>query len=426
MINRSEKYFGAGQQANAASFPTTLSTEQEAILEAIKTSLQNTEGPSPFGYDASGRTRVAQLTTLLDGKVLGEDDTLLFETVGTGTATFGSNKVNMAVTAGQYLVRQSTRFNPYFSGKAQTVEETFENFQNETDVIKRVGYFSSNAVAPYNTNLDGVYIESDGVNSTYKLLVLNNDSAKLDLDWTLWDNYAAISGYNWANFTVTSIDFLWLGGAVLRMFLKVGNQFILAHTFNYAGTDIGTFMLSPNHPVRYEIRSVGAGVGSMQYICCQVATEGSFDESGKTKAIFNQSSITTNSTATTYALKGLRKLSTFRDIASQILECGIVNTAQNETGLVLLLRNPTLSAPLTWAPNGTVDEGTATNQTVTNNGYVVAAFPSFVRGSSNVMKENFLSFLSGKLDNTMDQYILAYKPATSNQSVHGIINFKNF
>jgi hypothetical protein len=164
----------------------------------------------------------------------------------------------------------------------------------------------------------------------------------------------------------------------------------------------------------------------MQYICSQVGTEGSFAESGKTKAIFNSVSISSNSVSTIYALKGLRKLASFRDIPTQIIECNIVNTAQNESGIVMLLRNPTLSAPLTWAANGTIEEGTATNQTVAATGYVVAAFPATFIGSSDIMKENFLSFLSGQLNNTMDEYILAYQPATANQSVRGVMNFKNF
>ncbi len=68
---------------------------------------------------------------MLDGKVLGEDDTLLFENAGSGTATYAANKVNLSVTSGQYVVRQSKRFNPYFSGKSQLVECTFDNFQTQ-------------------------------------------------------------------------------------------------------------------------------------------------------------------------------------------------------------------------------------------------------------------------------------------------------
>ena len=72
-----------------------------------------------FGIDAGGRTRVAQITTLLDGKTLGEDDASLFENIGTGTDTYANNKVNLSVGIGQYMIRQTKRWHPYFSGKAQ-------------------------------------------------------------------------------------------------------------------------------------------------------------------------------------------------------------------------------------------------------------------------------------------------------------------
>lgn len=110
---------------------------------------------SGFGTDPSGRLRVGSLTTLLDGKILNADNTLLFETVGTGTGAFATNLFNMSVTAGQYLIRQSKRFNSYFSSKSQLVELTFDNLQPQSNVTKRVGYFSSNAVAPFNSSKDG-------------------------------------------------------------------------------------------------------------------------------------------------------------------------------------------------------------------------------------------------------------------------------
>jgi len=418
MINRSEKYFGAGQQANANSFPVSLSTEQEALL--------TTSAPA-INSDAAGRTRVSQLLALFDGKVLNADEDSLFTNTGTGTALFGSNMVSLTVASGQYMIRQGKVFTQYFSGKSHVVESTFDNFQVETGVRKRVGYFSSNAVAPYDSNKDGFYLESDGVAGTYRLVVANNGTEKLNLAWTAWDNYAAISSYDWSKFTVTEIDFLWLGGAILRVFLKIGGEFVLAHTFNYAGTDTGTFMLSPNKPIRYEVRGV-SGAGSLRYICSQIATEGSNLEVGKGQAFYNSTSRPTNSAGgTIYALKGLRKLATYRDIATQVLSCGVVSTSQNETGIVLLLLNPTLSAPFTWAPNGRVDEGdVASGTTITSTNYVIAAFPSYVSGQSNIMKESSITYLTQNLTDGMDAFVLAYRPATSNQSVHGIMNFRVF
>jgi len=231
-----------------------------------------------FGHDAGGRTRVSQITTLLAGKILGADDTTLFENVGTGTATYGSNKVNLSVTSGQYIIRQSKRFAPYFEGKCELVEATFDNFQTEANTTKRVGYFSSNAVAPYNSNLDGFFIEDNGTIKSLK--AYRNGTLTIDVPFTTMDNYDAISSYDWSNFTVMAFDFLWLGGAILRFFVKTANGFELIHTVNYSGTATDTFILSPNQPIRYEVRSA-TGTGSLRYICSQIATEGSINEGGK-------------------------------------------------------------------------------------------------------------------------------------------------
>lgn len=55
----------------------------------------------------AGNLRVSQLTTLFDGKVLNTNSTFIWQNTGSGTPTFQSNKLNMAVSAGQYFIRQS-------------------------------------------------------------------------------------------------------------------------------------------------------------------------------------------------------------------------------------------------------------------------------------------------------------------------------
>jgi hypothetical protein len=413
-----------GQDTMANSIPVTIASDQSAIPVTFNTSIGN------FGIDAGGRTRIAQITTLLDGKILGQDDTDLFENNGTGSATYGASKVNLVVTAGQYIIRQSMRFYPYFSGKVQLVEMTCDTFQGEAGVTKRMGYFSSNAVAPFASNFDGFFMEDvAGVKTFY---IYNNGTVKMSKALTAMDNYASVSTYDYANFTVFAVDFLWLGGAVLRLWLKTELGFVLLHTFNYSGTDTDTFMLSPNQPLRYEVRSTG-GAGSLHYICSQIATEGSIDEAGKTVAILNYTSVTTNSIGTVYALKGLKKQVAFRDIPVQILAIAVAITATTDAGIILLYKNPTLSAGLTYVNNGKLQDGSptapATPPTITvGTGKVLAALPigTGTTGSTDVMKENFLSFLSSSLNNTMDEYVLAYMPTTNNQTVNGVINCKEF
>jgi hypothetical protein len=383
-----------------------------------------TDMNKPFGLDAGGRTRVSQITTLLDGKILGADDLSLFENAGTGLASYANNKVTLSLTSGQYLIRQSKRFNPYFSGKSQLTECTFDNFQTEANILKRVGYFSSNAVAPYNSNLDGFFIEND--NGTFKLKAFRNGTQTIDVNFTAMDNYDKISSYDWSNFTVIAFDFLWLGGAVLRFFVKTETGFELIHTVNYSGTATDTFILSPNQPIRYEIRST-TGTGSFRYICSQVATEGSIDEGGKTLSLYNATSVTTNTVGTIYALKSVRKQVAFRDTAVQILDVSVSNTATTDAGILMLIVNPTLSAPITYANNSKIAEGTPTTQTITaGTGRVVCAVPLNGSGSTDIIRENFLSFLSQSINNTMDEYVLAYMPTTNNQSVNGVLTIKEY
>lgn len=378
----------------------------------------------PAGSTADGRTRSADLTPLFDGKVLFAEDTELFTTGGTGTATWTNQSVVLAVTAGQYEIRQSRQYFPYASGYPKVAEITFQDFQLQVGVIKRYGLFSSSAVAPYTANLDGWYVESNGDAGTYYLVVVNDGTEKLRLPWTEWSGYADIASYNWENFTVTLTDFLWLGGAVLRTFLKTQAGFVLAHQFDYSGTAKGVFMRSPNQPLRYEIRST-TGAGTFTSICSQVATEGATSATGKTRAVFNSTPLSANAVGTTYALRGVRSLASKRDAAVRINSFGAAITTA-DSGILLLLRNPTLSAPLTWATVGDFQEGTATTQTVSNLGWVVAAFPMNAAGTSVSIPNNSLAWLSSDLNNVPDEFILAYTALTTNQSVGGTISLTQY
>jgi len=179
---------------------------------------------------------------------------------------------------------------PYFSGKSQEVEITFDNFGLQAGVIKRIGYFSTSAVAPYTATPDGFYLENDG--TTYRLVVWNNGVPILNLDWTLWIGYSKIQNYNWNNFTIIAFDYLWLGGSDLKFYIQLpSGTFELIHTYEHAGNATGTFTKSPNQPLRYEIRST-SGLGSVKAVCSQVSTEGSLEESGESIGLYNTTSIT--------------------------------------------------------------------------------------------------------------------------------------
>jgi hypothetical protein len=380
-----------------------------------------------ISLDAGGRSRVSQITTLFDGKTLRQEDVDLWDTKGTGTRTFEDGSINkLDVAAGQYLVRQSKQYMPYFSGKSQIIELTFDTFGLEIGIIKRYGYFSSNAVAPYASNLDGWYIESNGDTEQFYLVVVNNGTEKLRLDWTQWSNYEAIASLDWDNFNVSLIDFLWLGGAILRAFQKMPTGgFPEAHVYDYAGSAPGVFMRSPNQPVRYEIRSTG-GTGTFRAICSVVGTEGSLNNQSKPLVLRHDTLILANSVGTIYAVKGVKKRADFRDIPVEINQFGGSMTATADAGVWLLLLNPTLSAPLTYIQKSAVDEATATNQTVTNVGREIGIIHVNQAGVSIPFADNQLAWMGINIDNTPDEYVLAYQPLTLNQSINGAMTLQVF
>jgi hypothetical protein len=263
--------------------------------------------------------------------------------------------------------------------------------------------------------------------------VYRNGTAVLNgLAITSWSGYSKLAEYqtisNWNNFTVVEFKFLWLGGAVLIVSIKNSKGFVEAHRFDYAGTASDVFILSPNQPLRYEIRS-STGSGSFRYICSQVATEGSVDESGEGLGLYNASAIATNNVGTIYALMGIRKSATYRDIAVQIVDMEVVNTTvTTDSGILMVIINPTLSGALTYGTLGRFEVGYATNQTITaGTGRVLGVTgASQSGGGSNVFSKSYLSFLSGTIANVFDEYVLAYMPITANQSVHGMLNIKKY
>lgn len=395
--------------------------------------------PNYFGLDAGGRTRISQITTLHDGKILNKDNTYIWDNQGTGTGLWGSNKYNMSVTAGQFLVRQSKRYLPYSSGKSQLIETTFDNFQVEAGVTKRVGYFSSINTTPFDTALDGFFLENDG--TTFRLRAYRAGTSTLDIPWTSWDNYAQVSGYDWSKFTVVAFDFLWLGGAVLRFFLKTSRGFVLCHTFNYASTATDVFILSPNQPVRYEIRST-SGTGSLRSICSQVATEGSIDENGYNVSVNSLSTLATpvNSVAaigTTYPLKGVRKKAGFRDSPAKFLGINIATTSTNDICMWSIQLNPTITGTIgTWVDLNPVNavvhcngsDTTVISATVTTQGKVIASgFASATAIiSSGAFEQDFLAYLGCSITDVMDELWLCIQPVTATISLVGTVSLKEY
>lgn len=394
----------------------------------------NAEIPLGITRDAGERLRISQITTLGDYKTVEYDVTHLLENNGTGSGSWGNSKYTMSVVENQYQIRASRSPHSYFSGKVQSMEFTFDTFAPQANVSKRVGYYSSSTGTPYNNNLDGLWLES--ASGTVSFRIARDGTDILSLPITSWSGYGNLSEYQtlstWDNFTVCTIEFLWLGGAVAKLWVKTSKGFILAHEFNYSGTSKDVFTRTPNHPIRYEIRSSG-GSGTLRYVCCMVATEGSTNESGRAYGVSSgHTTIAANVIGAKYVLIGVRKLRQYKNSVVRLLDASVLVQSNNDLLLWTIERNPTLTSPLSYtAVPGTSVEYALGNGTITvtgtggitiGAGYISQGLPF----PSNVLERDYLSFMGGSIDGTQDEFILCVTPITTNINSHGAITFKEY
>lgn len=374
------------------------------------------------GYALDGATRVTLNNTLFDGKTLDVDNPFKWDGKGTGTQVFANSIANMNVDAGEYFIRQGKIFAPYFPAKSQRIEATSFNFHNEPGVVKRIGYFSTNGIAPYDTNKDGVWLEADG--TTHRIICANNGVETHNIPLSQWDDHDSFDNYDWSKFTVICFDFLWLGGAALRFFVAINGTFKLIHTIrNHTGFATIPIFKNPQHPIRYEIRST-TGTGSLSAICSQISSEGSSWEQGQGVNVYNISK-TVNSVGTNYLIGAGRKTASFRNTLVHLdrISLGITG-ATSDSGIIFLCLNPTYSATPTWVADSKIEKAAPTGAiTVTNLGKVLQSIPIVSSNQSIQSQQAVLRSLLIGIDDVATEMALVYQPTTSNQVVSGSLLF---
>lgn len=389
---------------------------------------------TPSNYDAGGRFRMSQITELGEYKIFnGNANTDLLATTGSATFAFSGsgnlNKYNMSVTSGQYGIIYSKKYHPYLNGKSQLIEMTVANFGAAANVNKSIGYISSDATAPFNTGLDGFRLIKD-TSDVYSIEVWRNGTRiiqSLQSNWTLdkLDGTGA-SGHNinTNNFQFFAFDFLYLGGTALRCFTFVNGSLVLFNIIPWAGSanvDNSPIFNSPNKPIRYEIRST-TGTGNMDFICSLVASEGQVGMPDQQRIIQGATAgITAAVAGTSYALCGVRKSATFRDVYAYIkkIEAAITSNSAGDIILLELRVNPTIAGVVNWAAvSGTPLEsfsGAATN-TVTGGTILNSTYVSLNMNNALTL-ESVSTELNSTLGNVMDTMILCATPALGKSNI---------
>lgn len=381
--------------------------------------------------DSFGRLRVSQVTSLLDVKQLGDNAPLFIdeEINGGATSTYiNSSSIMETSTSGDYVIRQSFQRSLYQNGKSQQILMTMDNFQPETNIIKRIGYYNSLDTNDYQDNLDGIFLESS--DSEVKVKIYKNGSEVINVPQTQW-NIDALDGsgtsginINWENSQIFEVDFEWLGVGRVRFSLVVDGTIIPFHYYNHANNNQGVYMISPNQPIRWEIRQTGVGSGKYSHICASVGSEGALNQLGVERSINSgDSAVQANDPNTEYAVLGIRLNNQSLNDVVTLLRFNLFGSTNDNFHYQVHL-NPTLSTEPNWQylENSAID-WFQNDVTVTSDGIILDS--GYVSGqtSRSGLIDNALR-VGTDLNLTSDIVVIAVQPLTTNLDVYGSLTFK--
>ena len=385
--------------------------------------------------DAFNRLRVSQVNSQADLKQIHDNLPLFYdiEEIGTGVASHISSDAestfNTSANNDVVIMQTKQRYN-YRSGKSSLLYETFRHFNTETNITKRIGYYNSSTVSPYNSDLDGFYLENaNGVISfgIAKTGVINN---VLQSNWDDPMDGTGESGVDLDLGTDTGnllmwCDYEWLGVGQIRFGFVKDGTFYIAHKEDHIMLD-GVYMSSPNHSIRAEIRQTGAGSGTFNLICATYSSEGAINKLGKDGAIDgNAIKLDANSLSVWYYAIGIRLQASKLDTLVDILG-GYLLATTNDKFLYRVLLNPTYTGSVTYVDitNYSVSYALgATSNGITSQGTILASGAGVQNSVQSFTLDSSIK-LGAKIDGTLDEIVVVVKPLSSNLDIYRGINFR--
>jgi len=339
--------------------------------------------------DAFGRLRVSTITSILDVKHNLDKNPLIVDEVTGGTCSSIFNeefaRVRMSAGTSGYVIRQTKKHATYQPGKSQLFEASFSNFQIETDIIKRVGLFESTTAATYNSEFDGLFLESNGVTNQISFQLWRTGTLVYSSDTLSWD-----SG---------EID---------------------PSTLDWSKTQLN------------EIRSSG-GTGYFDMLCSQVSTEGPLNQGLYYTVTIPYTAETTLATSgVKYPFIGYRLNPNFPHASSKIDTASIISTS-NDDHFITIEFNPTISIGRTWydLPNTPFQYsfGTGGTETVTSSGFMVGAKVGKAASATQTeldIQDSIIE-VGANINGTVDEmWVCLQSTSNNNAKFRGLINLRYY
>lgn len=382
--------------------------------------------------DAFWKQRVASPFTLFDSKLLDSKKTFLWSEAINWTATSihtqSEARVRMTVNANwDYVIRQTfMRFN-YQPWKSLNFLCTFDNFWVTTNVQKKVWYFNSSTTAPYTDTLDGLYLDNNGTDIAFVISKnwtqnrITQETWNIDtMDW----NWPSWINLDFDKNIILFVDFEWLWVWRVRFWFVKWWAVYYAHNKDHV-QDIETwvYMSSPNHSVRYEIRSTW-WTDYLDHICSTVISEWLYNASGQSWVVSTWLTWVATTAASTYILTWIRSSINYSSSIIPKLVSVLSTTWANARWMLVM--NPTLTSwSVSWAAKTWfwIEEWTPTNALVNDPWYIIAEwfFSSDSDSYTWAIKSLVLPWVS--IDWTRDDMFLLINNLSWNETYYWSLNF---
>jgi len=378
--------------------------------------------------DAFGRLRVSNITTLLDvTHKYDKSPKIMDEEVSAGsTSTYISSGSCVEMVVGGvngYVVRQSKTKATYQPGKSQIFEASFSNFNLESGITKRVGYFTSTTASTFNTNFDGFFLESDGTTNVISFQIWRGGTNIYSASTSSWStdeiNPATI---DWSLTNLMFVDFQWLGVGRVRFGMVLNGITYIFSEYTAANNIGSVYMESADKPIRYEARTTGS-TGTFREICSQVSSEGAVNR--LTTPFIAASTGTTSmvSSGTKYAYIGLKPNFGYEDISILAKQVSILNTS-NDNYLVTVEINPTISGSYSFTTNNDtniLESFGNGSQTVTTAGTIISGFigEAGTQALSTLQVDDNQIRVGSNINGTLDEMWICITPLSANATFLG-------
>lgn len=374
-------------------------------------------------WDAFGRQRISEPTTLFDSKLLFDASALVYddaETSGGGTgSSHSANQAAVTLTATASTagtrVRQSKVRPNYQPGKSQLSFITFVMGAAATGITRRVGLFDAQ---------NGIFLEQTEtavnlvIRNYYTGSAVNDTVARAD-----W-NVDTFSDLDLSKAQILVIDYEWLGVGTVRVGFVIDGAIRWAHIFHHANSVTGVYMSNPNLPVRYELVADGTNdAASLVCICASVSSEGGSQFTGFTRTIDRGiTGLTTAADTNIYPLIAVRLKSTGLNARVAISELGVFCNSTADTRWALLL-NPTVAGTalsFSSVANSPVEaQVNTTNATTVTDGTLLASGYTASTNQISLADDSPSDYVLGsKIDGTSDIVVLAAQNLTAGAEVY--------